>query len=142
MTERPPLDLRVGQLLRIRAKRKALKEAAVKADLPFAELERLVSDAVMEHIKELGVDSAKTEAGTVFLSTKRTASLADADAFMKYVIGTGQFDLLDRKANVTAITDHLKEHNELPPGVNYHSFQTLNVRSPKGGLAKDDADEQ
>ncbi len=136
-----PIDKRVAQLLQIRAKRKALKEEAAKKDLPFAEIERLVSDTIMEQIKALGVDSAKTSEGTVFLSSKRTAALADADAFMKFVISTQQFELLDRKANTTAVTDYLKEHDELPPGVNYSVFQTLNVRSPKTKPDTGDNDE-
>jgi hypothetical protein len=37
---------------------------------------------------------------------------------MDYVIANAAYDLLDRKANVTAVTEFIKENNA-PPGVNF-----------------------
>jgi hypothetical protein len=49
---------------------------------------------------------------------------------MKYVIDNNLFDLLDRKANVTAVKDHVKEKGALPPGVNLSAIETVGVRRP------------
>jgi hypothetical protein len=71
-----------------------------------------------------------TKGGTIYTSTRYTASLADPEAFMKFVIETRQFDLLDRKANSTAVKDYVGEHNVLPTGCNLTAMKTLGVRRP------------
>ena len=80
-----------------------------------------------------GSTGVKTAHGTCYKSTRYTASLADADAFMKYVIKTGEFELLDRRANPTAVRDYAKEHDgNLPPGVNLNAISSVGVRRPSG----------
>lgn len=124
------LDARIDQLRQIKAKRKALKVAFIKSDEPFAEMETLLSGIVFKHLEALGVDSVKTSAGTAYRTEKSSVSLEDPDAFMRHVIGTQQFDLLDRKANVTAVKDFVKDHGHLPPGANLSTIFTLGVRAP------------
>ena len=76
-------------------------------------------------------ESAKTAAGTFFLTTKRSASLSDAAEFRRFVIGGEHWDLLDWKANVTAVVDFAEENKgELPPGVNLSARVDVNVRRP------------
>lgn len=80
-----------------------------------------------------GVESASTKAGTVYTTVRHSASLADPSEFMKFVIANEQWDLLDRRANVTACRDYVKEHDgNLPPGVNLSSLATVGVRRPTG----------
>lgn len=126
------LNKRVAQFIAIRSRRRDLKTEYAKKDVPLAEAQNLLSGAIMEHLKATGAakPSIKTDAGTCFISEKATASLADADAFMRFVKEHQAFDLLDRKANVTAVKDYIKEHEGMaPPGVNYSVFQTVNVRA-------------
>lgn len=73
--------------------------------------------------------SVKTKAGTAYTSTKYTASLADPKAFMDYVVNTGQFDLLERRASVTAVKQFIEDNNgQLPAGCNISSHTSLRVR--------------
>lgn len=73
--------------------------------------------------------SVKTQAGTAYTSTKYTASLADPKAFMDYVVNTGQFDLLERRASVTAVKQFIEDNNgQLPAGCNISSHTSLRVR--------------
>lgn len=73
--------------------------------------------------------SVKTKAGTAYTSTKYTASLADPKAFMDYVVNTGQFDLLERRASVTAVKQFIEDNNgQLPAGCNLSSHTSLRVR--------------
>jgi hypothetical protein len=58
--------------------------------------------------------------------------LADPEAFMKYVIDNQAFDMLDRKANVTAVKEYVQETGALPPGVNLSSIKTIGVRRASG----------
>lgn len=80
-------------------------------------------------------DSLKTEEGTCYISTRYSASVQDGEAFMKFV-QQGNFDMIERRANATAVKDYVKNNNQLPPGVNLSSIQSLGVRRP--GKAKTD----
>jgi len=44
------------------------------------------------------------------------------------VIGSEAWDLLDRKANVTAVSDFIEENNAPPPGVNFSTTYVVGVR--------------
>ena len=73
--------------------------------------------------------SVKTKAGTAYMSTKYTASLADPKAFMDYVVNSGEFDLLERRASVTAVKQFIEDHNgQQPAGCNLSSHKSLRVR--------------
>ena len=86
-----------------------------------------------------GVDTAQVKGvGTIYSTTRYTASLADPDLFMKFVIANNQFDLLDRKANAKAVKDYVGENNQLPPGCNLTALKTVGVRRAS---SKGDADE-
>src|SRR5450759_1571653 len=56
-------------------------------------------------LEQHGLESLKTKFGTVYLSTKTTASLADPEAFMDFIVANELFELLDRRANSTACKD-------------------------------------
>ncbi len=83
-------------------------------------------------MEQAGADNIKTAHGTCYSTTRYTASLADPEAFMKFVRDTGSFDLLDRKANVTAVKDYVAEKSCLPPGVNLSAIKTVGVRRASG----------
>jgi hypothetical protein len=83
---------------------------------------------LLEHLNTINGESVRTEMGTVYRTEKKSAPLADPDAFMRYVIGNEQWDLLDRKANVTAVADFIEENNEAPPGVNFSTTYVVGVR--------------
>lgn len=92
----------------------------------------LLSGWLMKHLEDTNSESVKTASGTFYQSTKHTASLADPDAFMKFVIDNKAFDLLDRRANATAVKAYVAEHKALPPGVNMSAIKTIGVRAPTG----------
>lgn len=87
-----------------------------------------IGDRLQEFMKTSKVDSLKTKHGTCYTSTRYTASLSDPDAFMKHVITTQQWDLLDRRANSTAVKDYVAHNNMLPPGCNLNGIVTVGVR--------------
>lgn len=128
---------RVEALLKCRAKRKALAVLFEQEDQDFKKLETSLIAWLQKYLIENGLENIRTGVGTVFLQTRTTASLSDPDAFMKFVIATGKFELLDRKANTTAVRDFLKETGNKPPGANLSSIQTLGVHKKVGGKLDD-----
>jgi hypothetical protein len=47
---------------------------------------------------------------------------------LDFVIETQDWDLLDRKANVTAVQDYMQKTGELPPGVKLNRDMVAGVR--------------
>jgi hypothetical protein len=119
---------RVAQYVKLRDKIKA-KEAEQKAELkPLKDTLEQLNAVLLAHLNQIGGDSVSTGGGTVYRTEKKSASLADAQAFMDYVIANQAFDLLDRKANVNAVEAHIQENDVPPPGVNFSSTFVVGVR--------------
>lgn len=125
---RVPINTRVGQYVALRDKIKE-KEAAHKDELkPFKETLEKLGAVILAHLNETGAESVRTDAGTAYVTPKRSATLADANAFFEYVKENEAWDLMDRKANVTAVADFVEEHNAPPPGVNYTTILNVGIR--------------
>lgn len=125
-------DKRVSQYLALRNKIAVMKEEFEAKLEPFGKALVQLNGMLLEHLNTVGGESVRTASGTVYRSIKKSASLADPDAFMKFVIDNHQWELLDRKANVTAVEDFLAEHHNPPPGVNFSQVFQANVRrAPK-----------
>jgi len=83
---------------------------------------------LLERLNELGGDSIKTAAGTVYRSSRQSASIADGAVFRDYIIQNAAFDLVDWKANAPAVGDFIKQQTTPPPGINYTLAYTVGVR--------------
>lgn len=95
---------------------------------PYRETLEKLGALLLEHLDTIGGESVKSAAGTVYKTVRKSASIQDGDAFMKYVINSEAWDLLDRKANVTAVEDFAKENGVLPPGVRFTQTNVVGVR--------------
>lgn len=111
--------------------RDKIKELDAKHDIarkPLLDLQNELSGLLQKFMEDSSSEGIKTEHGTCYSTTRYTASLADPEAFMKFVIATGNFDLLDRRANATAVKDFIKENSFEPPGCNLNGLKTIGVR--------------
>ena len=119
---------RVAQYVALRDMIKS-KEAEQKKELkPLKDTLEQLNSVLLAHLNNVNANSAATDSGTVYRTEKKSASLADAQAFMDFVIANQAFDLLDRKANVTATEEYIKENDAPPPGVNFSSTFVVGVR--------------
>lgn len=136
VVETPPVsatvDKRVQQYIEVRDAIKAANEKHEASIKPLVELQNLLTGWMQNFMEQAGADNIKTAHGTCYCTTRYTASLADPEAFMAFVKSTNSFDMLDRKANVTAVKDYVAENNVLPPGVNLSSIKTIGVRRASG----------
>lgn len=128
-------EKRIRQYVQVRDVLKRLDEEHDAKRKPLVELQQILSGKLQEALTANNATSLKTEAGTCYISTRYTTSLADPDAFMKHVIANGDFDLLDRRANATAVKEYVGKNNSLPPGCNLNAIQTVGVRRGKPGEA-------
>ncbi len=126
----PAIDLekRTGQFVKLRDLKAELKEKHEAEMKPINEAMEMIKEELKQALLSMNAKNAKTEAGTVSLTQKVSASAADINAFWTWVITQGAFDMLDKKPNVTAITEYVQQHGVPPPGVNYNVFQDIGVR--------------
>ena len=122
------INTRVAQYVALRDKIKAQDDAHKVAMKPAKETLDQLNSVLLAHLISLSVNSASTDGGTVYRTEKKSASLADAKAFMDYVIANQAWDLLDRKANTTAVEEFIKGNAAPPPGVNFSSTYVVGVR--------------
>jgi hypothetical protein len=121
---------RVQQYVAIRDKLAEAEEDHKKAIAPLIETQNLLTSWLTEALSTAGAQSIKTEQGTVYSSTRWTASLDDPKAFMDFIVANQKFDLLDRRANATAVKAFVEEGGSLPPGAKLNAIRTIGVRRP------------
>jgi hypothetical protein len=115
-------------MLLVRDQLDRLEQRYEKERAPWVEKRKLLEGAALEFLKATGQESARTANGTIHVVTRHTASLADGEAFMEFVMARGLFELLERRASSTACRDYAEENGELPPGVKINTFETAQVR--------------
>lgn len=130
------IEKRVGQYVKVRDALKALDERHRAERQPLTQLLDKLGGRLQKFLGDNSLENVKTKAGSCYVSTRYTASVQDADAFMRFVIEGKHFDLLERRASSEAVKDYVKTHNHLPAGVNLNAMQSVGVRRPTG--KKDD----
>lgn len=96
------------------------------------DLMNMLTAWLTNRLEAVGAESVKTKAGTAYTTTRYTASLADPKAFMDFVLANNKLELLDRKANSSAVRDYVQETGGLPPGANLSAIRTVGVRRAPG----------
>lgn len=130
---------RVAQYVKLRDMIRKMEEDHKQKITPFKDTLEQLGSWLLAQLDQQKVESARTNAGTVYRSIKRSASIADENAFWTYVITSGNFDLLDKRANITAVADFIAEQTQKaktdpnvqvgpPPGINYQERFTVGVR--------------
>jgi hypothetical protein len=110
------------------------KKAEMKAEFDASvesinsKLETLESK-LLQVFTQTGMDSVKTEFGTAYASTRTSVSIADRDAFLKFVVDTGDFNMLELRPSRSAVPEFAAANDgDLPPGVNMRVERVVNVR--------------
>lgn len=126
------MNKRVRQYIQVRDALDALKKRQEEEAKPLKEILDMLAGVIQTFLDTNNLENLRTDAGSCYLSTRHTASVADPDAFMNYVISTGKFDLLERRAKVEAVKDHVQKHGVLPTGVNLSALTSVGVRRAAG----------
>jgi hypothetical protein len=129
MTTQPiDTEKRVGQYVSLRDKIKELDDAHKASMKPYKDMLEQLGNMLLSHLNDVKAESIKSSSGTFYKIAKKTASLEDPEAFMRFVIANNLFDMLDRKANVAAVSDYIEAQNALPPGVKFTTRIEVGVR--------------
>lgn len=124
-------ELRIGQRRALDAKITELDKEHKEKMKPFKEALDKLDALLLDMLTQSNQQNANTPAGTAYKAVKYSAALENPDEFRRHVIGTESWDLLDWKANVTAVKDFVTENKALPPGVKLSSRWDVGVTAPR-----------
>lgn len=126
----PPenFEILVEQYVRLRDTLKKADEDHKEKTKAAREYRDQLEAKLLAKLNEAGGDSVKTKEGTVYRTTRRSASVADGDTFRKFIIEQELFDLVDWRANAPAVADFIEEEGAPPPGINFSTSFTVGVR--------------
>ena len=126
----PPFDMekRTEQYVKLRDHINSIKEKH-KAELagPTELLDQL-NNLLLAHLDQQKAENIGTKQGSVYKTAKNSASIADMTAFWTHIVTQGEWDLLDRRANVTAVKDYIEKNSAPVPGVNFTQRFVVGVR--------------
>lgn len=123
------INKRAAQYVALRDKIKSLEEQHKNELAPYREALAGLNALLLSHLHEINTNSASSNSGTVYITKRRSASIVDMKAFWDYVTSTGNWDLLDRRANSTEAFA-LAEKGTVVPGVNLNVKEEAGVRRP------------
>jgi hypothetical protein len=127
----PSQETDFGELIQLYLETRDAKELLEKAHKDhlrrYTAVLNRIEGKLMAHLNEHGVQSIASKDAIAYLSHKRSASIRDAIAFRDYVIEHRAWDMLDWKANVTAVSDFITENEHAPPGVVLNSAVVIRI---------------
>lgn len=128
------MTLQIGDVIKTYVR---LRDEKAKIDAEAEEKTAKIKAALTKleaYIKQqadaLGVVSFKSDYGTAFVSTVDYAGVDNWDAVLDYIKNNGAYELLNKAVNKSAVRAYIEEHKAVPPGVNYGTKITINVRKP------------
>jgi hypothetical protein len=123
----------VAQYVQLRDVIKAHNDAHKAKMKPFNEALDQLGTMMLQNLTSTGQQRAGTKAGTVYVTDDISATIADKEAFRRHVIGSQNWDLIDWKANKSAIRSIVMDEGlEPPPGINFSRQLTVGVRRGNG----------
>lgn len=104
-------------------------EAAHKEKLaPFKEALDKIEQHMLSTFNEQGTENAKTAFGTFYKQKATSATVASKEDFRTYVLANDRWDLVDMRAQKTAVNEFVETSQEPPPGINWSTTFKVNFR--------------
>lgn len=135
------LEYRVAQLRKLRGIIKAIETKHEEELKDYKAAKVALEIALMRWLLDRKIKTSTTKAGSITQVDNTTYPIEDKIAFRNYVTDNQLWDdMLDWKANKTAVTDYIKEHHDptdpdmvhLPPGLRENPNPHLRFTPPKG----------
>jgi|TARA_R110000868_G_scaffold281195_1_gene541571 hypothetical protein len=128
----------IESLTRIYIKMRTKKEEMNRElEAKISELEgkmRTVKTAILEHMKDVGAESIRTESGTVYRTVLTRYTTNDWTSMHKFILEHEVPDLLEKRLQQTNLKAFLEENPDLiPPGLNANNEYSVTVKRSKNG---------
>lgn len=93
---------------------------------------KTVKTAILQHMKDIGAESLRTEAGTVYRTVRTTYSTSDWESMGKFILEHGVPELLEKRLHQTNMKAFLEENPDLlPPGLNANAEYSVTIKRSK-----------
>ena len=109
----------------------------VKAQALARELEALedkkdlIKNAMKDQMRELGLESVRTEGGTILLSKKKRYYTDDWDSFKTFMLDNDALDLVEKRISQSNMAMFLEDNpGKVPAGLNSITEVSVTVRKP------------
>lgn len=124
----PTVTALVEKYIQLRDLKAKLDAEHKERTAPIAAAMDKAESALLAMFDQLGMDSAGCPAGTAYRTTKTSATVADMDAFLEFVKANEAWHFLERRVAKTQVDEYVAANQDLPPGINYSSMVSINVR--------------
>ena len=124
------LDELVANYIKLRDKKSLLKkqydEKIAKVDAVMDRMEAII----LKTFQDSGIDSARTDAGTAYISTRTSATVGSREEFLSWVLQDPdeRSIFLENRVSKAAVEQFKAANDDLPPGINFRSEVTVGVR--------------
>lgn len=123
------LDDVVGKYIELRDRKAQMKkEFSAKVEKIDAAMNKIENAILATFDKMGGVQSIRTTHGTPYVQLRESVTVADRDSYFDFVRENEAWDMLESRANKTAVMQYKEEHGELPPGLNYRAERIINIK--------------
>lgn len=110
------------------AKSKAKETFDIFCKQHFNDRMEQIEQNLLSVLTAMGVDSLAGSSGTAYRKISTSVTIADSREFQRHVIGGENWDLIDWRANKTAVNDLVEAGEAVPPGVNRSATYTIGIR--------------
>lgn len=93
---------------------------------------KAVKTAILQHMKDIGAESLRTEAGVVYRTVRTTYSTSDWESMGKFILEHGVPELLEKRLHQTNMKAFLEDNPDLlPPGLNANAEYSVTIKRSK-----------
>lgn len=129
-----PLEKLTRIYIKMRDKKSELTRELEEQIAKVDEGMKTVKTAILDHMKTLGAESLRTDAGTVYRTVRTTYSTTDWESMGKFILEHGVPELLEKRLHQTNMKTFLEEHPDLlPPGLNANMEYSVTIKRSKNG---------
>jgi len=114
--------------VKARDKKAELKSEYEKKVESLNEWMEKVELTILDHLNSENLESIKTTSGTAFKQHQTSATVADWDSTFAFISANHAWHMLEHRVSKTAVAEYIKEHKNVPPGVNWSDRVVVNVR--------------
>ena len=129
MSAQVQADKLASVYIKMRDKRKELLAEFEAQDSKIEAQMDMVAEELLKLCKDIGADSIKTQAGTVFRSVRTRYETTDWESMYNFILEHDIPQVLERRISTTNMKQFLDENPELMPvGMNINNKYTVTVR--------------
>ena len=129
MSDQVQADKLASVYIKMRDKRKELLAEFEAQDSKIEAQMDMVADELLKLCKDIGADSIKTQAGTVFRSVRTRYETTDWESMYNFILEHDIPQVLERRISTTNMKQFLDENPTLMPvGMNINNKYTVTVR--------------